>query len=31
MMYRKLRTLYRRLGVAGRTQALILARDEGWL
>jgi DNA-binding NarL/FixJ family response regulator len=31
MMYRKLRELYARLGVAGRTQALMLARDEGWL
>ncbi len=31
MMYRKLRELYRRLGVSNRTQALIRARDEGWL
>jgi DNA-binding NarL/FixJ family response regulator len=31
MMYRKLRELYARLGVARRTQALMLARDEGWL
>lgn len=31
MMYRKLRGLYHRLQVANRTQALILARDEGWL
>jgi DNA-binding NarL/FixJ family response regulator len=31
MMYRKLRDLYVRLGVARRTQAIIVARDEGWL
>ncbi len=30
-MYRRLRVLYRRLGVDTRTQALILARSEGWL
>lgn len=31
MMYRKLRLLYRRLGAANRTQALMIARDEGWV
>lgn len=31
MLYRRLRELYRRLGVSTRTQALILARDAGWL
>jgi hypothetical protein len=31
VMYRRLGLLYRRLGVSGRTQALILGRDEGWL
>lgn len=30
-MYRRLRELYGRLGAKGRTQALILARDQGWL
>lgn len=31
MMFRLLAAVYRRLGVAGRTPALILARDRGWL
>jgi DNA-binding NarL/FixJ family response regulator len=30
-LYRKLSEVYRALGVANRTQALIVARDEGWL
>ena len=30
VLYRRLGQLYRRLGVPGRTQALILGRDEGW-
>lgn len=31
VLYRRLNLLYGKLGVAGRTQALILGRDEGWL
>jgi DNA-binding NarL/FixJ family response regulator len=31
MMFRLLRDLYTRLGVGNRTEALIRARDEGWL
>jgi DNA-binding NarL/FixJ family response regulator len=31
VLYRRLGRLYRKLGVEGRTQALILGRDEGWL
>jgi DNA-binding NarL/FixJ family response regulator len=31
VMYRRLGRLYRRLGVPGRTQALMRGRDEGWL
>lgn len=31
VLYRRLKRLYRQLGVTGRTQALILGRDEGWL
>lgn len=31
MLYRRLTELYHRLAVTNRTQALILARDEGWL
>lgn len=31
VLYRRLKALYRRLGVRNRTQALILGRDEGWL
>jgi DNA-binding NarL/FixJ family response regulator len=30
-LYRRLSDLYRRLGVANRTQALMVGRDEGWL
>jgi DNA-binding NarL/FixJ family response regulator len=31
VQYRRLKQLYRRLGVPNRTEALILGRDEGWL
>lgn len=31
VLYRRLGQLYRRLGVAGRTQAMMLGREEGWL
>ncbi|WP_425757926.1 DNA-binding response regulator [Micromonospora sp. DT231] len=31
MMFRLLRGLYQRWGVANRTEAMILARDNGWL
>jgi DNA-binding NarL/FixJ family response regulator len=31
VVYRRLAKLYRRLGVPNRSQAIILARDEGWL
>jgi DNA-binding NarL/FixJ family response regulator len=31
MMFRLLRELYDRLGVGGRTEALMLARDRGWI
>lgn len=30
-MFRHLRTLYERLGVRNRTEAIIYARDQGWL
>jgi DNA-binding NarL/FixJ family response regulator len=30
-LYRRLKDLYRKLGVLNRTQALILAREQGWL
>lgn len=30
-LYRQLNELYRRFGVSNRTQALMIARDEGWL
>jgi len=30
-MFRLLRSLYRDLGVGGRVEALMRARDEGWL
>jgi DNA-binding NarL/FixJ family response regulator len=31
MMFRRLRELYARLGASGRTDALIRARDNGWI
>jgi DNA-binding NarL/FixJ family response regulator len=31
VVYRRLGDLYRRLGVPNRSQAIIVARDEGWL
>lgn len=30
-LYRRFKLLYDRLGVRGRTEAMILARDEGWI
>lgn len=30
-LYRRLKDLYAKLGVANRTQALVLAREQGWL
>ncbi|NJC12998.1 DNA-binding NarL/FixJ family response regulator [Micromonospora profundi] len=31
MMFRLLRDLYARLGVGGRTEAMLLAREQGWV
>ena len=31
MMFRLLRELYNRMGVGGRTEALLMARERGWL